>query len=312
MNCLITGATGLIGSALVRYFVARGDGVIAAVRDVDKAARLFRDMCGVTVVKWDSSSQLVTDVGVDCVIHAAGETSSRAFVDRPVETIGSVIDGTRQVLEFARLARVRSMVFLSTMEVYGAPTSDRVTERDYGYLDPMEVRSSYPEAKRLAENLCVAYAKEYGVPVKIARLTQTFGEGVGYSDGRVFAEFARAILEQRDIVLKTEGATARCYCYLGDAVDAIVKILDRGENALAYTVANEDTFCTIREMAEMLIAAHPESGSKLVIDTTNVEERGFAPPFRMRLDCSRLMSLGWRPKVGLVEMYDRMMADMKR
>lgn len=308
MNCLITGATGLIGSALVRYFVARGDVVIAAVRDVDKAQLMFSGMLGVTVMKWDLSLQLKSDVAVDCVVHAAGETSSRSFVDRPVETIGSVIDGTRNVLEFARLARVKSMVFLSTMEVYGAPTSERVTERDYGYLDPLEVRSSYPEAKRLAENLCVSYAKEYGVPVKIARLTQTFGEGVNYNDGRVFAEFARAILEKRDIILKTEGTTARCYCYLGDAIDAIVKIMECGENAIAYTVANEDTFCTIREMAEMLIDAHPESGARLVIDTANAAERGFAPPFRMRLDCSRLMALGWKPKVGLVEMYNRMMA----
>ena len=313
MTTLITGSTGLIGAALVRAFaVDAGSRVLAAARNVAKAEALFKGLANVTVVEWDVMRPAAFDVGsVDRLVHAAAETASKAFVEKPVETIDSVVTGTRNVLEFARAADVKSMVYLSTMEVYGAPTAVRVTETDYGHLDPMAVRSSYPEAKRLAETLCVAYAKEYGVPVKVARLTQTFGEGVRYDDGRVFAEFARAILEKRDIVLKTEGTTARCYCYLGDAVAAIAAILEKGVAGEAYTVANEATFCTIREMAERLIAAHPESGSKLVIDTAGAETRGFAPPFRMNLDCAKLRALGWEPKVGLVEMYDRMMAAMR-
>lgn len=313
---LITGATGLIGAALVRKFASEGRKVVAAVRDVSKATAMFANLSSIQIVEWDVTRpfnlQLSTSNFQQCsLVHAASETASRAFVEKPVETIASILDGTRNVLEFAKAVQVKSMVFLSTMEVYGLPGTERVTEVDYGYLDPVQVRSCYPEAKRLAENLCVAYAKEYGVPVKIARLTQTFGEGVRYDDGRVFAEFARAILEKRDLVLKTEGMTARCYCYLGDAVAAIETILDKGENGIPYTVANEATFCTIREMAEQLITAHPESGSKLVFDFSNAESRGFAPPFRMNLDCSRLRALGWEPEVGLLEMYARMMVGMR-
>ena len=317
-SVLVTGATGLVGGALVRHFAAQGRRVFAAVRNVDKARAMFGGAANVEIVEWDvtksggPSSCAAAQKRVDWLVHAASETASRAFVERPVETISSILDGTRNALEFARVAEVKAMVFLSTMEVYGAPTVEFVTERDYGYIDPVSVRSSYPEAKRMAENICVSYAKEYGVPVKIARLTQTFGEGVRYDDARVFAAFARAIIEKRDIVLKTEGTTARCYCYLGDAVAAIETILARGEPAVPYTVANEGTFCTIREMAEALCAAHPESGSKVVFDFTDAAAQGFAPPFRMRLDCSRLRALGWAPKVGLIEAFDRMIADMRR
>ena len=319
---LVSGATGLIGAALVKKFAAEGHAVVAAVRNVEKARKMFAGLANVDVAEWD-----VTKPGgprpcaaadahesvppVDWLVHAAAETSSRAFVERPVETIASILDGTRNALEFARAAKVGSMAYLSTMEVYGAPTAARVAEGDYGYLDPVAVRSCYPEAKRMAVNLCASYASEYGVPVKIARLTQTFGEGVRYDDGRVFAEFARAILENRDIVLKTEGTTARCYCYLGDALDALEAILEKGATATPYTVANEDTFCTVREMAEALCAAHPESGSKVAFDFDGAAARGFAPPFRMRLDCSRLRALGWEPKVGLMEMFDRMMGAMR-
>ena len=301
MTTLITGSTGLIGAALVRKFAADGHAVFAAARNVGKAKAMFAGLSGVTVVEWDVthsatleelSAGTPTVRGVDWLVHAASETSSRAFVENPDGVRRVIVEGTRNVLEFAKAARVKSMVYLSTFEVM---------------LGLKGVRASYPDAKLAAEELCRAS----GLNVSIARLAQTFGEGVRYDDGRVFAEFARAILEKRDIVLKTEGTTARCYCYLGDAVEAIRVLLEKGGRGEAYVVANEATYCTIREMAERLIVAHPESGSKLVIDTTDVAARGFAPPFQMKLDSSPLRALGWTPKVGFVEMYDRMMAGMR-
>ena len=293
MTILITGSTGLIGAALVRRFAADGHDVLAAARNVEKAKAMFAGLSGVNVVEWDVTRPASFEVtGVDCLVHAASETSSRAFVENPDGVRQVIVGGTRNVLAFAKAAQVKSMVYLSTFEVM---------------LGLKGVRASYPDAKLAAEELCRAS----GLNVSIARLAQTFGEGVRYDDGRVFAEFARAILEKRDIVLKTEGTTARCYCSLSDAVDAIRVLLEKGVRGEAYVVANEDTYCTIREMAEALIAAHPESGSRLVIDTADVESRGFAPPFQMRLDSTRLRALGWVPKVGLVEMYDRMMAEMR-
>lgn len=301
MTCLITGSTGLIGAALVRRFAADGHAVIAAARNVEKARQMFEGLSGVTVIEWDVthsatpeelSAGTPTVREVDWLVHAASETSSRAFVEDPDGVRRVIVEGTRNVLAFAKAAQVKSMVYLSTFEVM---------------LGLKGVRASYPDAKLAAEGLCRAS----GLHVSIARLAQTFGEGVRYDDGRVFAEFARAILEKRDIVLKTEGTTARCYCYLGDAVEAIRVLLEKGVCGEAYTVANEDTYCTIREMAERLIAAHPESGSRLVIDTADAAARGFAPPFQMKLDSSPLRALGWTPKVGLVEMYDRMMAEMR-
>ena len=292
MTILVTGSTGLIGAALVRRFAADGHAVVAAARNAGKAGAMFSGLENVRVVEWDVTHPATFEIGwVDWLVHAASETSSRAFVENPDGVRRVIVEGTRNVLALAKAAQVKSMAYLSTFEVM---------------LGLKGVRASYPDAKLAAEELCRAS----GLNVSIARLAQTFGEGVRYDDGRVFAEFARAILEKRDIVLKTEGTTARCYCYLGDAVEAIRVLLEKGVRGEAYVVANEDTYCTIREMAERLIAAHPESGSKLVIDTADAASRGFAPPFQMKLDSSPLRALGWTPKVGLVEMYDRMMAGM--
>lgn len=310
MTVLVTGATGLVGKALVEFFAKMpGCRVLAAARNVGKARALFGRLGdAVEVVEWDVSAPAAFPHGrVDYVVHAAAETASRAFVERPVEVIRSIVDGTANALEFARAAGVAGMVFLSTMEVYGVPSCDVVTETDYGYLDPTAVRSCYPEAKRLAESLCTAYAREHGTHVRIARLTQTFGEGVARGDERVFAQFAEAAVEGRDIVLHTEGRTARCYCYLGDAAEAVWTILRKGVDGEAYTVANPDTFCTIREMAEMVAAANPPC--RVVVDRAAGEGRGYAPEFRMRLSTKKLEALGWRPRVGLEEMFRRLIAD---
>ncbi len=310
MTYLVTGATGLIGAALVRALAARGDAVIAAARNVGKARSMFGALKGVEIVEWDVARPLEARVSADCLIHAAAETASRGFVERPVETISTIVDGTRNVLEFARKAHVGKVVFLSTMEVYGVPTVDPVTEGDFGVLDSAAVRSSYPEAKRLAENLCAAYAKEHGVDVTIARLTQTFGPGVARGDTRVFAQFAEAVLEKRDIVLHTEGRTARCYCYIDDAVSAILTLAEKGAAGEAYNVANPETYCTIREMAEMLAAAHPPT--RVVVDHAGAEGRGYAPEFRMRLSTAKLEALGWKPRTGLMEAFEGLVESWRR
>lgn len=273
---LITGATGLIGSALCKHFKSKGMKVLQARRCISE----FRDFWG----------------KIDYIVHCAAMTSSRAFVEHPVETIDSVVWLTRDVLEFARARAIRSMVYLSSMEV--------LVE-----TDQLQVRSSYPESKRLAENLCVAYNSEYGVPVKIVRLTQTFGEGVRYADGRVFAQFARSIIERKNIVLNTRGETERSYLYIGDAVTAIETVLFRGENAKAYVATNEATYCSIREMAERVIAANPDSGCQLVFNLVN--DSCYLPTIKLRLDSSPLRALGWHPMVGLEEMFARLIKDLR-
>jgi nucleoside-diphosphate-sugar epimerase len=307
MTVLVTGSTGLIGTALVRSLAKRnGYRVVAAARNADMAKNLFEGYANIESIKWDVLESLSFEGEVDAIIHAASPTASRDFVERPVEVITAIIEGTRNALEAARHKNVKSMVFLSTMEVYGIPSAGNVTECDYGYLDPVSVRSSYPESKRLAEAMCIAYAKEYNIPVKIARLTQTFGAGVKRGDERVFAQFGTSVAEGRDIVLHTEGRTERCYCSLNDAVSAIETILCKGVSGEAYNVANPETYCSIADMARNLAKRYPASSVRF--DVLDVPKRGYAPEFRMKLDISKLKALGWSPTQKLDDMFDEMIA----
>ena len=223
------------------------------------------------------------------------------------------INGTKAVLDFAVKNKSESFVFLSTMEVYGTPTSDdKIYEDTPTSLDTMKARSSYPEGKRAAENLCSAYCKEYGLNTKVVRLTQTFGEGISYNDTRVFAEFARCAIENRDIVLHTKGETKRNYLSVGDAVDAILTVLEKGEPSQAYNAANEDTYCSIYEMAKLVAKECADNKINVVIEEEkDISKFGYAPVLKMNLSTEKLQKLGWRPQLGLKEMYIKMTAEMR-
>jgi len=214
---LVTGATGLIGRSLVKallwYGAAHQTGprVLALTRDPARAQKSFSGALAAGAPLSFLAGEVETmtlDEPVDLIVHGASVTSSQDFVARPVETMRTALHGTERILEIARAQDVESLAYLSSMEVYGAPDgSRRIAESDFAGFDPMLVRSSYPESKRMAEALCAGYAAELGVRAKVLRLTQTFGPGVAYDDGRVFAGFARSALEGRDIVLHTAGET---------------------------------------------------------------------------------------------------------
>ena len=104
--------------------------------------------------------------------------------------------------------KIEGMVYVSSMEVYGIPDEKKeyITEKDLGYIELENVRSSYSEGKRICECLCNAYAAEFGLPVKSARLAQTFGAGVLQEDNRVYAQFARSAMKKENLVLRTDGS----------------------------------------------------------------------------------------------------------
>lgn len=315
----ITGGTGLIGSTIISALLYAeikqklNISVIALVRDLAKAKLQFKAQLECS----DALKFVVGDVrempeiieSVDYIIHGASPTASRFFVEHPVETALTAIQGTVNLLELGRQKNVEGFVYLSSMEVYGYPVKGhKVSEKDIGVQDALNVRNSYPLGKQICENICCSYAAEYDVPTKIVRLTQCFGPGVQYNDGRVFAEFSRCVIEQRNIVLKTKGETERNYIYTADAVEAILLVLLKGQKGEAYNVANENTYCSIFEMAKLVAES---GGIDVEIHEEDVKKSGYADTLYMDLETRKLQKIGWQPITELKEMYRRMMEEMK-
>lgn len=313
---LITGASGLIGGTLVRLLAQRVKNVkiVAQVRNKAKAETLFNESerKKIEYLEGDVCEMPLPDMGVEYVIHAASMTASADFINRPVEVMKVAVEGTRRVMEFSRVNKIKSAAYLSSMEVYGAPQSEeKIYETAPTNLQTTTPRSAYPESKRLCECMCAAYHAEYNVPVKIVRLTQTFGEGVSYADKRVFAEFSRCVIEGRDIVLKTKGETKRNYLYTGDAATAILTVLTSGKDGEAYNAANEETYCSIYEMARLVADTFGNGKCTVKIEERDAASLGYAPTLRMNLSARKLNELGWEAKVGLKEMFARTIRSMK-
>lgn len=311
----VTGATGLVGSLILRFLVyANGQldldlKLLALVRNKEKAQRLYAEYKA-TPLKF-----VVTELGygdlhlsekVDYVIHAAAVTASKQMIADPVGTIRTAIWGTDEVLQEAVRNKAEAMVYLSSMEVYGQPAiTGQTTEKDLGYVDLTNIRSSYPEGKRMSELMCNAYAEQYGLRVMSARLAQVFGAGVLPGENRVFAQFARSAMNGENIVLHTTGQSEGNYVYATDAIKAILILLQKGETKQAYNVANEDSHMTIKEMAEMIVDTFGVPGAQVVIDIPK-ENMGYAPDVKMWLSSQKLQQLGWRPIVNLKDSYARL------
>jgi len=291
---LVTGATGLLGSAFIKNLLAKNQGIriIAHARNKDKAEQIFAGK-ELFFVYGDITQKLNIDEPIDYIVHGANATASKEFVDFPVETIKTIYEGTLNTLELAKEKSVKGYLYLSSMEVYID-------------IDTTSVRSCYPKGKQLAESLCVSYFHEYGVNAKIARLAQTFGPGIDLeNDNRVFAQFARCAKEKRDIVLHTKGDTKRSYCYITDAVTAMLWILAKGKSGDFYDVASKIPPASICDMAECF--------GKVVFDIAdNAEKLGYPPAAEIILDTAKLEGLGWEPdrdieRGGIREMVRRVM-----
>ena len=315
---VITGATGLVGSMLVRtlLFCNRKNNlnmtIIALVRSIKKAENIFFEYLSDESLKFVvadlSKDEICVECDVDYIIHAASVTTSKIMIDKPVETIITAIFGTDKVLRFAVSKNIRSLVYISSMEVYGSFDSNdkHITEEQQGYVNPLVVRSNYPQSKRMCENMCIAYLSEYGVPVKIARLAQTFGAGILSTENRVFAQFARSAIKKENIVLHTLGKSEGNYSYLCETVEALLLILLKGKNGEAYNVSNEECHTTIADMAQMVANEITKGEIKVVFDIPENNSYGYAADTHMILSSDKLKVLGWNPRIGLKEAYQRM------
>ena len=321
---LITGATGFIGGLLSNELISMntlynmGIKLVIPVRDIIKARQIYPP----DEEKYKSITFIETslenlhpgsfDMPIDYIFHCASTTQSAAMISCPVEVADGIVIGTKNILRLAYEKRVKSMVYLSSMEVYGVIDSDehKITEDMLGELDIYSGRSCYPLGKRMAEHYCYIYHKQYKVPVKIARLAQVFGYGVDPDDNRVFAQFARAASSGEDIVLHTEGLSMGNYCESRDAINALLIILDRGQDGEAYNVVNEDNTMRICDMAMLVAERIAEGKIKVLYDIQKHNVFGYARDTKLRLSSEKLRKLGWKPRKNIEEMYRDLISHM--
>lgn len=326
MNYLLTGSTGFIGGMMVKYLMQlhpkKEITFVLPVRNLKTAKEKFSGILDENVkfvfiecpLEKITKEKFPKEISIDYIIHCAAPTSSGYMLSNPVETADSIVLGTRNMLELARHFHVKSMVYLSSMEVYGVveDIGRKRNEEELGSLDLENVRSCYPMGKRMAEHYCHIYQQEYGIPVKIARLAQIFGKGVRLNDNRVYMQFAKAVIEKRDIVLKTEGKTIGNYCASEDAMSAIYTILIKGKDGEVYNVVNEGNTMAVRDMAEFAAEQIADGKIKVKIELEDLKKTGYAPYTGLIMSGKKLQQLGWKPVKGMFQMYEDVLIEIKK
>ena len=300
---LITGASGLICSAVIDMLLRYNDShdsnihIIAAGRSYENMTLRFGSLLkrdDFEFIEYDAACPDSSfDIHFDYIIHGASNASPDKIVMEPVETMMSNIMGLKLLLDHAKENNSERVLFISSSEVYGQNySSSQYLEDEYGYIDILQPRNSYSVAKRAAENLCASYSAEYGVFTVIARPGHIYGPTASKKDRRVSSEWLHSAAGCKDIVMKSDGAQIRSYCYCLDCASAILKILLCGEKGMAYNISNERSVISIKELAEMI---SQKSGVRLVREVPSESEvRQFNPMLNSSLNNARLLELGWR------------------
>lgn len=308
---LVSGASGILPSYMVETLLAlnvRGYDihVIGLVRNLEKARHRFEDWSeaeGLTLLQHDVCKPLVWNDPVDYIIHAAGQASPKFYGVDPVGTAEGHALGTANMLRLAAEKHVRGFLYFSTCSVYGYVADGVIDESYVGRVDSMELRSCYPEGKRMGETLCAAYHHQYSVPVKILRIAHTYGPQMPLDDGRVFADFVGNILRGEDIELNSDGSAVRPMLYLSDAVRAYFRVLLTGRDGEAYNVVSDEE-TSILHLAQTLVGLVPEKHLRV---THKPMPEGYLQSGEKHLQISneKLKTLGWRQHYSIREGFRR-------
>lgn len=292
---LITGAGGLICSALVDFLVSLDLNiqVYAAGRNLEKLQNRFAHWGSkLHYLKYDALEPVDFEETFDYYIHGASNASPKAYGKAPVETMLGNLLGMQNLLCHAKNHGCRRVLYVSSSEVYGRKEGkDPYHEQEYGFVDILNPRACYPSAKRAAETLCAAYTQEYGVDTVIVRPGHIYGPTATASDDRASSQFPRDVLAGKDIVMKSAGSQLRSYCYVLDCVSAMTAVLLRGEKGKAYNISNRNSVVTIRQMAEAFATA---AGQKIIFENpTDAEAKSYNLMDNSALDAASLENLGW-------------------
>ncbi len=315
---LLTGAAGFLGSFFLDVFDAYNrrhpatpihvvalDTFIAALPE--RVAHFAKNP-HIALRKHDVTKPLEGSEKFDFIIHAASIASPIAYRQHPLETIDANVNGTWRMLELAQAQKSRSVLFLSSSEIYGDPDPQHIPTKEtyWGNVSSTGPRACYDESKRLGETLCTTFFRQHGTPVKIIRPFNVYGPGQRLNDQRIIPDMMRDAIKGGPLVLLSDGKPTRSFCYLRDFISGCLRLFVFGQNGESYNLGNDEEI-SIRALAE-LVAAVAGKGKPLEVRFETSKDSDYLRdnPNRRCPDLGKAReAVGYKPIVGLREGLQR-------
>lgn len=307
-HILIAGATGMLARYTTQFLFYLNQQkhmhmqLYLLARNAEKLRHIYGDLVDLpyvhTIIQ-DVCDPIVLSTPLDYMIHAAGSADPKSIVAHPVSILKANTLGTIQLCELAKQKEAH-ILFLSTREIYGRTDINllHLDEMSYGAIDCLNSRSCYPESKKCAETILNSYAQEYGVSFSSARIAHSYGPGMAIdNDGRIMADMMHDLVNKKDVVLKSDGQMKRAFCYISDAVKALLLIMINGKTQEAYNVANEVEEIKVVDLAKMV--AQMADTNVVFEEQSDEDKKGYLQIPRVSLNTEKLEALGWKPTVML-------------
>ena len=302
-SILITGASGLIGSCMIDVLSLANHKYNSKIhiyvlgRDRQTLMSKFGEETEtLTYIIQDINNKLELDFKINYIINLASLADPISYALYPVETILTNIVGTKNMLDFAVKSGAK-VIISSSFETYGKCSKDIYYEMDYGLIDFNQLRSGYPESKRIVELLLQSYNTEYELQGNIVRLSSVYGPTMKMNDSKAHAQFLRNALNNQNIVLKSKGTQTRSYTYVIDVVEAILYVAFNGKNKEIYNISNDESIASIAEVAQTIAKI---SNLQVTYDIpSNLEQKGFSNPQNCILSPNKINLLGWKGRYSL-------------
>jgi UDP-glucuronate decarboxylase len=302
-SILVTGGAGFLGSHLCDRLLADGHEVLCLDNFATGSKRNIAHLShheGFELVRHDVTLPLYVEV--EAIYNLACPASPIHYQRDPVQTTKTTVHGAINVLGLAK--RLRCRIFqASTSEVYGDPTVHPQREDYWGNVNPIGPRSCYDEAKRCAETLFFDYRRQHNLPIKIARIFNTYGPRMHPDDGRVISNFIVQALRREPITIYGDGNQTRSFCYVDDLIEGFIRVMATDNDFTGPVNLGNPREFTIGELAEKVLAL-TGSRSEIIYHPLPVDD-----PKQRQPDISRAQSkLDWTPKVQLEEGLNKTIA----
>jgi len=297
---LVTGGSGFIGSHLVRRLLDEGNEVLVVDNFYSGSRSNLSDVLTdprLEIVRHDVTFPLYVEI--DEIYHLACPASPVFYQRDPVQTTKTSVVGSINMLGLAKRTKAK-ILLASTSEVYGDPEVHPQDESYWGHVNPIGIRSCYDEGKRCAETLFFDYRRQHDLPIKVARIFNTYGPRMRPDDGRVVSNFIVSALSGRPLTIYGDGSQTRSFCYVDDLVDGLMKLMATPHDVTGpINLGNPHEF-TMTELAEQVIAMVGRDVGVEYFPLPSDDPTQRQPTIDQARDV-----LGWRPAIELPEGLSR-------